>query len=207
MNENGRHGSVEWAATACPLPGQSVCGDSFIAVGVDDHTVLLGVVDGLGHGQAAAAAANCAVQVLTRSAGRPLEMMMRLCHREMATTRGAAITLVSIDFRTDMLQWVGVGNVAAVLMGRSTSGVASRSAVRLSGGIVGYRMPELPQTEPVAMRPGSLLIMTTDGIANPYVDGVDFAASADALAQQIMGEHNKQTDDALVLVARHRGTS
>lgn len=189
------------------LPGQSVCGDSAVSVDVDEHTSLFGVIDGLGHGEPAAAAANCATEVLKRAAGQPLEALIGLCHRELATTRGAAITLASIDFRAETLQWLGVGNVTAVLLVRNANGVATRAASRLTGGIVGYRMPELSPVEPIAIRPGSLMIMTTDGIADPYLDGVDFAASADAITRQIMGEHSKLTDDALVLVARHRGSS
>ena len=37
-----------------------------------------------------------------------------------------------------------------------------------------------------AMRPGHLLIMASDGIAADYLDGLDFAASADVLANPEM---------------------
>ena len=207
MNERGRHGPIEWAVMARPLPGQSVCGDSAVAIAVDEHRALFGVIDGLGHGEAAAAAASCAAEVLGRASGQSLDTLLGLCHRELGTTRGAAITLAGIDFRSDTLEWLGVGNVTAVHLARNANGVATRAASRLTGGIVGYRMPELVPVDPIPIRPGSLLIMTTDGIADHYLDGLDFAASAEAMTRQIMGEHGKLTDDALVLVARHRGSS
>ena len=79
-----------------------------------------------------------------------------------------------------MLTWTGVGNV-------------------------GFRLPKIPVPEAVRMRPGHLLVMASDGIAEDHLDGLEFAASSEAIANRILGEHTRVTDDALVLVARHRG--
>ncbi len=117
------------------------------------------------------------------------------------------MTLARIDFDTDTLHWVGVGNVTADLVAKAPSGVETRSTARLSNGIVGYRMPETPTTQEIPIRPGHLLVMASDGIAENHLEGLDFAASAAVLAARMMSEHGKQTDDALVLVARHRGFS
>ena len=45
-------------------------------------------------------------------------------------------------------------------------------------------------------------IVPKHGIA---MDSIDFAASAEKIAEQILSEHSKKTDDAMVLTARHRG--
>src|SRR4051812_44708581 len=100
------------------LPGQKVCGDNSVALSVDGDTALFGVIDGLGHGEAAAAAATCATEVLKRNAGEPLDALLKLCHRELAVTRGAAMTLARMDFRAETLQWLGVGNVTAIYIAR-----------------------------------------------------------------------------------------
>jgi hypothetical protein len=49
--------------------------------------------------------------------------------------------------------------------------------------------------------------VASDGIAEDHVASLDFAASAAATAERILSQYRKGTDDALVLVARHRGFS
>ena len=68
-------------------------------------------------------------------------------------------------------------------------------------------MPRLLAPETIEMRPGHLLVMATDGITDDHLDALEFAASAEAIANRILGEHTRVTDDALVLVARHRGAT
>ena len=59
----------------------------------------------------------------------------------------------------------------------------------------------------VPIRAGDLIVITTDGIAEDHLDHIDFAASATTIAEHILGKHAKETDDAMVLAARHRGAS
>jgi len=125
----------------------------------------------------------------------------------MTGSRGAAMTLVSIDFQASRLSWTGIGNVSANLVAKSVSGVQVRSSARLIGGIVGYRIPETRPAQVVSMRTGDLLVVASDGIAAEYLDHIDFAASAADIAEQILSKHAKDTDDAAVLAARHRGIS
>jgi serine/threonine protein phosphatase PrpC len=203
--EHGRLGPIEWATASQPMAGQTESGDRAIAVDHDGDLALLGVIDGLGHGAAAATAAQQAAQMLSRTPADPLDVLIGSCHRELARTRGAAMTLAQIDLRADLLRWMGVGNVTATLVARAASGMETRSFARLLGGIVGYQLPDLPTPEAIAIRPGHLLVVASDGIADDHVAGVDFAASAAATAERILDQYGKSTDDALVLVARHRG--
>ena len=205
MNSHGRLGPIEWATAYRPVPGEQVCGDHPIAVDVFGGAALFGVIDGLGHGAAAATAATSAADVINRAAAAPLDVLIELCHRQLATTRGAAMTLARIDFGAESLQWMGVGNVAANLLAKSPSGTQTRSSARLAGGIVGYQIPTISPSETIHIRPGCLLVIASDGIAESHLDDIDFTASAAAIAEQILREHAKAPDDASVLVARHRG--
>ena len=157
MAEHGWLGPIEWAAKARPRPGESVCGDRMIAVDVDGTAALIGVLDGLGHGTEAAEAASCGVDVLRAARADPLDVLVRRCHRALSGTRGVAMTLARIDFRTDTLSWAGIGNVAADLVAKHPAGVEVRSSARLAGGIVGYGIPEALTPQEVPIRPGDLL--------------------------------------------------
>ena len=207
MAEHGWLGPIEWAAKARPRPGENVCGDRMIAVDVEGAGALIGVLDGLGHGAEAAEAASRGVDVLLAACAEPLDVLVKRCHRALTGTRGVAMTLARIDFRTDTLSWAGIGNVAADLVAKRPAGVEVRSSARLAGGIVGYRIPEALIPQEVPIRPGDLLLITSDGIVEDHLDDIDFAASSLAIADQILRRHAKDNDDALVVAARHRGVS
>jgi phosphoserine phosphatase RsbX len=207
MADHGWLGPIEWAAKARPRPGENVCGDRLIAVDVDGTAALIGVLDGLGHGADAAEAANLGVEVLRAARAEPLDVLVQRCHRALSGTRGAAMTLARIDFRTDTLSWVGIGNVAADLVAKHPAGVEVRSSARLAGGIVGYRIPEALTPQQVPIRPGDLLVIASDGIVEDHLDDIDFSAPALVIADRILHSHAKDNDDALVLAARHRGAS
>jgi phosphoserine phosphatase RsbX len=207
MAEHGWLGPIEWAAEARPRLGETVCGDRMIAVDVNGTGALVGVLDGLGHGAEAAEAANRGAEVLQEARAEPLETLVQRCHRALSGTRGAAMTLARIDFQADTLRWVGIGNVAADLVAKHPAGVELRSSARLVGGIVGYRIPEALKPQEVPIRPGDLLVIASDGIIEGHLDDIDFSAPALTIAEGILRNHGKDTDDALVLAARHRGAS
>lgn len=207
MVEHGWLGPIEWAAAARPLSSEEACGDQPVAVDAGGGAALFGVLDGLGHGREAARAALCGVEVLRRDPAKPLEALIKLCHRKLADTRGAAVTLARIDFDAGILSWAGIGNVTANLVAKAPSGTEVRSSACLASGIVGYRMPETIRTQAISIRPGDLLVIASDGIAGNHLDSIEFAASAKVIADRILHSCRKATDDALVLAARHRGSS
>jgi serine phosphatase RsbU (regulator of sigma subunit) len=207
MRRKGQIGPIEWAAARRPLPGEQVCGDFPIAVDVGAGAALFGVADGLGHGTAAETAALRAEEVVTHYRTEPLDVLLQRCHRGLADTRGATITLARIDFETDTLSWIGIGNVTADLIAKSAAGVQIRASALLSGGIVGYRIPHALATHQVSISPGDLLVIATDGILEDHIRGIDFATPAMAIAEHILDAYSRESDDALVLAARHRGVS
>ncbi|MGH3848784.1 MAG: SpoIIE family protein phosphatase [Pseudonocardiaceae bacterium] len=207
MAEHGWLGPIEWAAKSRPRLGEQLCGDRSIAVDVNGTGALFGVLDGLGHGAEAAKAALRGVEILGGACAEPLDVLIQLCHRGLSRTRGSAMTLARIDFRANTLCWVGVGNVAANLVAKHPAGVEVRASARLAGGIVGYRIPEVLASQEVSIRPGDLIVIASDGITEDHLTNIDFAASAVTIADEILRSHSKESDDALVLAARHRGAS
>ncbi len=189
------------------MPSEFTSGDQGIAVDLGGEAALFGLVDGLGHGPEAATAALRAVDAIKRASSERLEVLVQLCHRMLGGTRGVAMTLARVDFAANTLTWTGVGNVTADLVAKAPTGIEVRSSARLTAGIVGYRIPEIRPAQTVSIRPGDLLVISTDGIAEDYLEHIDFAAYAVVIAEELLGKHAKETDDAMVLTARHRGTT
>ncbi|WP_328396876.1 SpoIIE family protein phosphatase [Nocardia sp. NBC_00416] len=205
MHEDGFIGRIEWAMAGRALPGQDVSGDRCVVLDTGTGTVLFAVLDGLGHGTAAAAAVDRATRVLAENRAEPLDVLMVLCHRAMSDTRGAAVTLTL--FGAEEAQWLSVGNVESHVLTAGPTGPQISATALQSGGIVGYRLPSTLQPQSVPVRPGDLLLMSTDGVEVEPGQGVDLAKSTADIAQELLERHAKDTDDALVLAARVRGAS
>ena len=205
MAESGANGTLEWAVAARPIPGESVSGDQYV-VELTETETLLAVIDGLGHGPEAAAAAGKAVDVLRENAAEPVEVLLVLCHTALARTRGAAITIASISASNGSMSWLGVGNVEAALLRGASPGSPSASPstdmALLFGGIVGHQLPTL-RTHAVDLQPGDLLLMATDGIARSFTQDVHLRAAPARLADGMLERLARPTDDALILVARY----
>jgi len=141
-----------------------------------------------------------ALEVIEANASEPLAALLERCHQALLRTRGAAITLAALDLRARTIEWVGVGNVSACLLRRDPDAGPRESALLL-GGVVGY---QLPRVRPSAVRwdPGDTLIMATDGVEGGFVEAVRRTSEPDEIARQILDEHGRESDDALVLVVR-----
>jgi anti-sigma regulatory factor (Ser/Thr protein kinase) len=206
---------VEWchAGRALAAPGEGPeSGDMYAVVAVEAGT-LLAVIDGLGHGTAAAAAARAAVAILeehgaacvaAEGPGGGLLRLVERCHADLRELRGAVMSVAWLASAPAELTWLGVGNVEGVLLHADPraeprcEGLASRS------GVVGFRLPTLrTRTHPLAR--GDTLIFASDGIHTTFSTGLPLALPPQELAELILARFGKDTDDALVLVARYLG--
>lgn len=195
---------LDWGVASRALPGEAVCGDVHLIKPLPNG-VLVAVVDGLGHGAEAAAAAIIALDVLNRHAGEPLTNIIRNCHEALLRTRGAVITAAWLEPGEGRISWLGVGNVEAMLIrpGRTAQIPVARALLR--NGIVGYSLPAL-QARTASVGPGDLLVFATDGVDVGFAETVAAGGPPQRLAEGVLDRYFKGTDDALVLVARYQGT-
>jgi len=167
--------------------------------------VLIAVVDGLGHGAPAAAAARAAIAAIRSTPDEAIVPLVRNCHRELRRTRGATMSLVEIDFRANTLTWLSVGNVEAILLRAHAGLLPASERILQRGGVVGDRLPPL-QTTVLPLSAGDTLIMTTDGIAEDFTRDLRVTGHPQELAERICTRFSRADDDALALVARLEGT-
>lgn len=192
---------VEWSWAGRPFPGESVSGDLAVRVSLDGLDVVA-VIDGLGHGPEAAAAADRARATVEASAAQPLTEVLARSHAALVRTRGVAMTLAAIRAGGEM-RWVGVGNVEAHVL-RSDGGRTRRVASAVVyGGTLGYRLPAV-RLSSVQLEPGDMVVMTTDGVAPDFTGDVPAAARLADVVAAILDRHARPHDDALAAVARYR---
>ena len=195
---------VDWGVAARALTGQDESGDRHVVESFRGG-VLAAVVDGLGHGGHAAAAAEAAVRQLSAHAAEPVVELVRRSQEALLETRGAVMSLASFAAAERTMSWIGVGNVEGLLFRRGETGrPPCPERLLLRGGVVGFQLPTLHAVvTPVS--PGDTLVFATDGVRAGFDDSVDLGETPHALADRLLIEHGKPDDDALVLVVRFGG--
>ena len=186
------------------LPGEQRSGDRAVLAGYAGGA-LVAAIDGLGHGAEAADAADAAAALM---AARPDEEPTRLieaCHAALARTRGAVMTLAWFDLGAGSLSWTGVGNVEGRLVRAPAGPRAPTQGAFTRGGVVGYNLPSIRVTS-TELAAGDVMVLATDGIDSGFARAIAAAGSAQEIADRILAEHGKASDDALVVVVRYRPT-
>ena len=165
---------------------------------------LVAVIDGLGHGDPAADAAEAASRTLHSHAELPPQDLLQRCHEELRRTRGAVMTLAWFDLDDGALRWTGVGNVEARLVRAGDDRGARFDSPVVLGGVVGYNLPRV-RVGRLPLDPGDAVALATDGVAADYSASLESGVPAQLLADRILERHGKGTDDALAAVVRYLG--
>jgi hypothetical protein len=163
------------------------------------------VVDGLGHGELAREASARATAVVQQSvSGIDLEELLSDCHSALQGTRGAVMSVTRFERKSGLIEHVCVGDTGAQL-------IRYRESHRLScrRGIVGlaeksYRV-STRLAELVPIRSGDVLLVYSDGLKSTFDisgDAVLLQEHPLIIADHVLTTYGRESDDALVLVAR-----
>jgi negative regulator of sigma-B (phosphoserine phosphatase) len=165
---------------------------------------LVAVIDGLGHGDAAADAAEAAAAILEQHVEFPPQELLDRVHKELRHTRGAVMTLAWFDLEARAMQWTGVGNVEARLVRAGDDPSARFDSPVVLGGVVGYNLPQV-RVGTIPLEPGDAVVLATDGVGADYSASLESGVPAQRLAERVLERHGRGTDDALAVVVRYLG--
>lgn len=187
------------AAGVCvAAPGEVQSGDAWALCRRGERLRLL-VVDGLGHGPIAAEAAAEAVRIFQAYPdAAPADLITRL-HDALRATRGAAAAVAEIVPSASAVQFAGVGNIGAALVGRE----GSRSFMSHNG-IVGHQLRKV-QEMTYPWSPDAVLVMTSDGLRSQWrLDEYPGLAARHpaTIAGVLFRDFLRGRDDATVVVVR-----
>jgi hypothetical protein len=190
---------LDWAVAARARPPDTAMGDGALCRPLTDGW-LTAVIDGLGHGPQAEHATSVAVAAIAQHASFDLAALIEICHRDLRETRGVVLALASFA-RDRTVTWVGVGNIAGMVL-RTVDG-RWRVVRRLTsiGGVVGYQLPRI-RVESFTIETSEIVVLHTDGIAGE-VSRVA-VAPASRLAEVALERLARPEDDALIAVASYR---
>jgi phosphoserine phosphatase RsbX len=192
---------IEWGVASVAMPGQSQSGDRYV-VHPCPSGVMVAAIDGIGHGQEAARAADLAATILGKHVQESMIGIINCCHAQLRETRGVVLSLAVINAVEGDLTWMGVGNIEGVVVRATASANPRQESLLLRGGVLGHQLPSLyASIIPIAR--GDTLILVTDGIHSNFADGLNVTDRPQLIADRIVAGYSKGSDDALVLVARY----
>jgi anti-sigma regulatory factor (Ser/Thr protein kinase) len=191
-------GTIQIAAVSEPIHGEESCGDGWGIRRFADSVILM-VVDGLGHGILAAEAAQEAERVLSCAGDVSPQNILQDVHDALRKTRGAAVAIARIQPEKGLIIFAGVGNVSASIV---SSGV-SRSLASHNG-TVGHTVPRLQEfTYP--WNPDDILVMHSDGLTSRWdlerYPGI-WTKHPSIIAAILHRDFCRRRDDVTVLVAK-----
>jgi hypothetical protein len=190
---------VEWAVASRPIDAEIESGDLHV-VQPFESGLLLGAIDGLGHGAKAAEAARLCADALREDPSAAVDVLFERCNERLRHSRGAVMTLASLHEKTGEMIWSGIGNVEALLLKPD-----GRDSLALRNGVIGDGMARAHLSTRMLAR-GDLLLFATDGIRPGFSGAVHWdvrwSEPAQGIADAVLAAFKRDNDDALVLVAR-----
>jgi hypothetical protein len=148
---------VEVGAMCKPMPGETRSGDGWACELLADRCIFV-LVDGLGHGPGAAAAAELAVASVRQHRTKAPATIVQYAHDALRATRGAALAVAELDLTEQLLRYCGVGNISATII----AGDNLRHLVSYNG-TAGHEARKIVEfTYPWSAN--ALLIMHSDGL-------------------------------------------
>jgi hypothetical protein len=195
--------SLEAGGICIPLTGEQLCGDSWVThFNPATATGFCMVVDGLGHGDGAHAAAQAAIQAfhLYKESNLSLMEIMQKLHAASHNSRGAALALAKIDLAQCQLEYAGVGNIAGTIL------TATKNQSLIShGGIIGHTMRTI-RSATYPFPPNSHLIMHSDGLISHWnikkYPGLLYKPTP-IIASVLYRDYKRGRDDVTVVVVKN----
>jgi anti-sigma regulatory factor (Ser/Thr protein kinase) len=180
------------------IPGETEMGDAAMFTRADG-VLTLALIDGVGHGPEARAAALMAASVARAEAHRGPEAAVRACDDALADGRGAVMTVAHIDGGS--MELASVGNIVTRLC-RPRFSQSFRGESRVLGQRGARRKITVEQTTVV---PGDVVMLFTDGLKSDANLAEDLALMREhplLMAHHLFAKYRRGHDDALVAVIR-----
>jgi anti-sigma regulatory factor (Ser/Thr protein kinase) len=181
-----------------PIHGEEECGDGWGFRRFADSVVLM-VLDGLGHGVLAAEAAREGERILAKAqSDSPLELLQDI-HDALRKTRGAAVAVARIKEGKGLVSFAGVGNISASIISPGLS-----RSLASHNGTVGHHMPRVQEfTYPWNV--DSILVMHSDGLASRWdldrYPGI-WSKHPSVISAMLHRDFCRRRDDVTVLAAK-----
>lgn len=187
---------MKFSVMTKPKHGEDVSGDAYFMKETESY-VIFGLIDVLGHGVDAHKVALRAAELLEINYMEPVMEIIKICHKELRTTRGLAMALCKVMFTEKKIEHISVGNIETRIFGIPDTGRPF-----CFNGTVGVIMENIMISE-YPYSEGCTILMFTDGISGKFQISQELlGGSLQDIASYVFENFSRDYDDATVLVGR-----
>lgn len=177
-----------------PCSGEIVSGDDVVLLRYASY-ILLGIIDGLGHGKKAASVAQDLKKYIQEHHFLPLDELLTKAHEAFIGTQGAVVSLVKIANNGDA-EFCGVGNTETRVFSRH------RNVILLpKDGAIGIRTRKIESTR-WDLQNAESLIMFSDGLSRQVLkptSGCNFFSPNAVDINKAIDNYGKSYDDVSLI--------
>ena len=190
---------IDFGVVCVPIKGEIVSGDGWALHGSRGRYLLF-VVDGLGHGPDAAAAAAAAKSVIERNVARTPAEQIHAVHTALRATRGAAAAVIELKPSSGVGTFCGIGNIGCFV--RAEGKMRSLAS---HNGTLGHQMRTVQEFS-FPFPPRGMLYAYSDGMTSRW-DPSTYAGLESRhpalVAATLYRDHNRGRDDTTIAVVRN----
>ena len=191
---------LEIGVATRPHPSMKVSGDTLV-IKKWGKSAIVSIVDGVGHGEFAHAAAAKARHYIETHYDQSITNIFRGVELNCRGTRGVVMALAKFDWGNSKLIFGSVGNIESHVSGGSEkiNFIARR-------GIVGKSAP-MPRVTENHWDPEAIMIIHSDGLQSirhwgDYLNNNNDKSST-SIAQQMLRDYARPEDDATVIIIKN----
>lgn len=189
----------------CPAEGEQVCGDDAAMLRMGEQLVLV-LADGLGHGPEARRASGAAADLVHARGCQSPASLLADCDLALRDTRGAAVAVVCANAHSQLLEHACVGNIRTLVAANAgLRSLTCRPGIVGRGHLAPKSRPQQASTH--AFGHGETLVMCSDGLKSRIDLPIASPWRTDhpiALADYLLEQYGRGTDDAMVIVCRQQ---
>ena len=175
--------------------GKTQCGDSHFLTATDDYFICV-LADGLGSGKYANEASSVVAAVVEQHKDEDVDTLMKLCNDVLVHTRGAAVAIVKVYFKTKEFVYSCVGNIRFYLY--SPSGKLTYP-LPVTGYLSGR--PQIFNTHRYPFEEGARFLIHSDGLRISSTKSLlKDSYSLEFIARELENSYVNKEDDLTFVV-------
>ncbi len=189
---------IRYSVMSFPKRGEQLSGDTFYIKSLPT-SFFWAVIDALGHGPGANISAMKALFIIENNYTKGLLWQLNKIHDALIKERGAAICLGRIDFLSNHVEYISIGNIETRIYS-----LGNLNHLHSVNGTVGAMLPKVDPVVVPWIR-SSCVVSFTDGISNRFDlegEGGILTQSPQEIAHHIINNFRRDYDDTTVMVAK-----
>jgi len=185
---------IEAVAFQSMKEGKTYCGDSYFIEATDRYFICV-LADGLGSGEHAFRSSSAVVSIVQNNHEKDVNTLMKECNEVLSQQRGAAVSILKVDFYNQIFTYSSVGNIRFFLY--SPEGILTYP-IPVKGYLSGR--PQSYNTQQFKYVSNSKFILHTDGLNIKSAKSILQTNNIKKTAEIIKQNNITTNDDTTVII-------